>query len=130
MGAPSSLAVELARAYGGYARLQDSMRFFAVPDMQHCVGGPGPDLFDALGPLEAWVEQGKPPQALLAAHFPGGKPAPGVAPDRTMPLCPFPTQASFLGGDVKRAASWSCAPNEKMLEVGEDGAMAGLTSAR
>ena len=121
---------EMARAHGGFAKLQDSVRFFAVPDMQHCVGGSGPNLFDALGPLEAWVEQGKAPQALVAAHFPNNKPAPGVAPDRTMPLCPFPTQASLTGDDAKRATSWTCAPNEKMLQVGGDGTMAGLTPAK
>ena len=121
---------ELAKRHGGYGALQASVRFFAVPDMQHCLSGPGPNLFDTLGPLEAWVEQGKAPDALLALHYPNDKPAPGIAPDRTMPLCPFPTQASFSGGDVKAAASWSCKANTKMLDVGLDGALAGLPPRR
>ena len=117
---------QLAKRHRGYDALQANMRFFAVPDMQHCEGGPGPNLFDTLGALEAWVEQGKAPEALLAVHFPNDKPAPGVAPDRTMPVCPFPTQASYAGGDVNAATSWSCKANTKMLDVGLDGKLAGL----
>ena len=121
---------QLAKRHHGYEALQAAVRFFAVPDMQHCNSGPGPNVFDTLGALEAWVEQGRAPAALLAAHFPNDKPAPGVAPDRTMPLCPFPTQASFSGGDVKAAASWSCTANTKMLDVGLDGTLAGLKRRR
>ena len=118
---------QMAKLHRGYAALQANVRFFGVPDMQHCVGGPGPNFFDTLGALEAWVEQGQPPQAIVAAHYPNNAPAPGVAPDRTMPLCPFPTQASYGGGDVKAATSWSCAANTKMLGVGTDGTLAGLS---
>jgi feruloyl esterase len=46
---------------------------------------------------------------------------------RTMPLCPFPIQARYTErGDVNRASSWSCAPNQDLLHVGADGARAGL----
>ena len=121
---------ELAKLHHGYGPLQANMRFFAVPGMQHCGSGPGPNFFDTLGPLEAWVEHGKAPDALMAAHYPGNKPAPGEAPDRTMPLCPFPTQASHAGGDVKTAASWSCKPDTRMLDVGLDGTLAGLPPRR
>ena len=121
---------QMAKRRHGYDALQANVRFFAVPDMQHCGNGPGPNLFDTLGPLEAWVEQGQAPQALLAAHYPNNKPAPGVAPDRTMPLCPFPAQANYAGGDVKAAKSWTCAANTKMLDVGLDGKLAGLSRRR
>ena len=52
---------QMARRHRGYAALQANVRFFAVPSMQHCAGGPGPNLFDTLGPLEAWVERGQAP---------------------------------------------------------------------
>ena len=118
---------QLAKQQGGYSALQDNVRFFGVPDMQHCIGGPGPNFFDTLTALETWVEQGQAPQALVAAHYPNNTPAPGVTPDRTMPLCPFPTQASYTSGNVKLATSWTCTPNTKMLDVGYDGTLAGLT---
>jgi hypothetical protein len=46
---------------------------------------------------------------------------------RTMPLCRFPTQARSSGnGDVNSAANWSCPENQDLLQVGLNGASAGL----
>jgi hypothetical protein len=46
---------------------------------------------------------------------------------RTMPLCRFPTQARYSGhGDVNSAANWSCPANQELLQVGPNGASAGL----
>lgn len=117
---------QLARATpGSFATLQKNIRLFMVPGMQHCGGGPGPNLFDTITPLSAWVEQGTPPNAIIATHFPGNNPAAGT-PDRQMPLCPFPTEATYVGGTVTQASSWSCTPNRRMLQVGVDGRAAGL----
>jgi hypothetical protein len=45
-----------------------------------------------------------------------------------MPLCPFPTMATYQGpGDVTKAENWSCQPNRKLLEIGEAGADAGMS---
>lgn len=41
--------------------------------MQHCVGGPGTDRFDALAAMEQWVEHGRPSDRISAAHIDGGK---------------------------------------------------------
>lgn len=121
----TNLYDQLAAAHGGYGALQASVRLFMVPGMQHCIGGPGPDVFDTLTPLDAWVEQGAPPASIPAAHYTNNDPARPV--DRTMPLCPYPTQATYDGaGDVNAAGSWSCAPNEQLLQVGPNGAQAGL----
>ncbi len=117
---------QLAAAAGGYDKLQRSVRLFMVPGMQHCIGGPGPNVFDTLTPLEAWVEQGVAPASIPAAHYVNDDPTQVV--DRTMPLCPYPTQATYAGaGDVNAAGSWSCAPNEHLLQVGPNGVQAGLT---
>jgi len=122
-----SLYDQLATAAGGYDKLQRSVRLFMVPGMQHCIGGPGPNVFDTLTPLEAWVEQGVAPASIPAAHYVNDDPAQAV--DRTMPLCPYPTQATYDGtGDVNAAGSWSCAPNERLLQVGPNGEQAGLTA--
>jgi feruloyl esterase len=78
-------------------------RLFMVPGMQHCVGGPGPDHFDALAALEQWVEQSKAPDRLIATHLTDGK------PDRTRPLCPYPQVAKWDGkGSTDVAESFGC----------------------
>ena len=96
-----------------------------VPGMQHCIGGPGPNVFDTLTPLDAWVQGGAAPASIPAAHYINNDPAQAV--DRTMPLCPYPTQATYDGTrDVNAAASWNCAPNQQLLQVGPNGAQAGV----
>ncbi len=121
----TNLYDQLAAANGGYGALQDSVRLFMVPGMQHCIGGPGPNVFDTLTPLDAWVKQGVAPASIPAAHYVNDDLTQAV--DRTMPLCPYPTQATYDGtGALNAATSWSCAPNEKLLEVGPNGVQAGL----
>ncbi|SPE19955.1 Feruloyl esterase [Burkholderiales bacterium] len=116
---------QLADRHGGYRELQENVRLFMVPGMQHCVGGPGPNFFDTLSALESWNEAGTPPDAIVAAHYLDNDPA--LAIDRTMPLCKFPEQAQYAGsGAYNDGANWSCTNNHKLLEVGADGASAGL----
>ncbi|HJS84483.1 MAG TPA: tannase/feruloyl esterase family alpha/beta hydrolase, partial [Acetobacteraceae bacterium] len=89
--------------------------------------GPGPNRFDTLSALDAWVTQGQAPDGIVATHYQDNDPTKPVT--RTMPLCQFPEQATYDGtGDVNQASSWSCAPNSKLLEVGPDGEQAGLSS--
>ena len=100
-----------------------------APGMLHCFGGDGPDDFDTLGALDAWVEQGKAPED-HGLQVPGGKP--GQKALRTMPLCAFPEQARYGGtGDVNSAENWTCVPGDKsQLDVGADGVAAGLGAGR
>ena len=106
----------LARLEGGLSKLQRSARLFMVPGMGHCQGGPGPNTFDTLGALDAWVSRGKAPDGIVATNTGTG---------RTMPLCKYPEQASFVGGDVNSAGSWTCrATDTRMLDVGLDGELA------
>lgn len=42
------------------------VRLFAVPGMNHCAGGPSTDQFDAFAALVDWVEQGRPPDRIIA----------------------------------------------------------------
>lgn len=121
-----SLYEQLAAKAGNDAKLQRSVRLFMVPGMQHCIGGPGPNAFDTLTPLENWVEQNAAPASIPAAHYTNNDPTKPV--DRTMPLCPYPTAATYDGtGDVNAATSWSCAPNERLRQVGPNGVQAGLS---
>jgi feruloyl esterase len=49
------------------ATLTDSfLRFFLLPGVGHCGGGPGPAQIDVLSPLMAWVEQHQEPQMIVA----------------------------------------------------------------
>ena len=112
---------------GGEEKIQRNVRLFMAPDMQHCGGGTGPNMFDTLTALKAWVEQGKAPDAIPAVHHEGNNP--NLPIDRSMPLCPFPTMATYKGaGDVAKAENWSCQPNRKMRDFGQAGRDAGFSA--
>jgi len=89
-------------------------RYFEVPGMNHCRGGPATDQFDMLSALVDWVEQGRAPDAVVAsARGPGtAEPNPELpaswSPARTRPLCPYPQVAVYQGGDPERAGSFAC----------------------
>ena len=90
-------------------------RFYRIPGMGHCSGGPATDQFDALSELVAWVERGKEPGQIIASARGPGNPG-GVNGDlpanwsagRTRPLCPYPLVARYRGGDLESAASFRC----------------------
>jgi feruloyl esterase len=85
------------------ARTDTSYRLFLAPGMMHCGGGEGPDHIDVMGALQSWVESGKAPNRLTAAHVKDGQ------VDRTRPLCPYPQVARFKGtGSIDDAASFVC----------------------
>jgi hypothetical protein len=83
------------------------VRVFAVPGMNHCVGGPATDQFDSLGALVAWVESGTAPERIDAKAGPT-TPWPG----RTRPLCAYPAIARYRSGDINQASSFVCARNQ------------------
>jgi feruloyl esterase len=112
---------QLASLHGGYGRTQDSVRLFIVPGMGHCGGGVAPNSFDTLQALHNWMTKGVAPEGIVATATHG----------RTMPLCKFPEEASYLGsGDVNLASNWTCNANDtRMLRVGGDGTAAGADTA-
>ncbi|HEY5960626.1 MAG TPA: tannase/feruloyl esterase family alpha/beta hydrolase [Polyangiaceae bacterium] len=95
--------------------VQNLVRLYLVPGMNHCSDGPSTDQFDLLTPLMRWVEKGEPPRNLVAtargSTNPGGA-NPDVpaewAPDRTRPLCAFPEVPTYTSGDIERAESFVC----------------------
>ena len=88
---------------GGTANASDSVRLFLAPGMGHCGGGEGPNVFDKVGALEQWVQQGSAPVRLNASHSTDGK------VDRTRPLCPYPQVAKYKGaGSIDAAANFVC----------------------
>lgn len=91
-------------------------RFFRVPGMGHCSGGPSTDQYDALSSLVAWVERGAAPERIVATARGAGNaggvnnevPA-GWSAGRSRPLCPYPLVARYKGsGDIESAESFSC----------------------
>ncbi|HEX2547895.1 MAG TPA: tannase/feruloyl esterase family alpha/beta hydrolase [Ramlibacter sp.] len=91
-------------------------RYFQVPGMNHCSGGPATDQFDMLTPLMQWVEQGVMPQRVVATARGAGN-AGGANTDlpaswsatRTRPLCPYPQVARYRGtGSLESADSFTC----------------------
>ncbi|HUG24807.1 tannase/feruloyl esterase family alpha/beta hydrolase [Piscinibacter sp.] len=92
-------------------------RFFRVPGMNHCAGGPSTDQFDMLTALVDWVEKGQAPDSVIAsARGPGNAaganadvPA-GWSASRSRPLCPYPKVARLKAGatDLESAASFEC----------------------
>ncbi|MDM0032711.1 tannase/feruloyl esterase family alpha/beta hydrolase [Variovorax sp. J22P271] len=89
-------------------------RYFPVPGMNHCAGGPATDQFDMLSALVDWVEQGRAPESVVAsARGPGTASVNPEVPAswsarRTRPLCPYPQVAVYTGGDTESAASFAC----------------------
>ncbi len=73
------------------AQVSDFARLFLAPGVTHCGRGPGPDTFDSVGALDAWVEHGVAPDSMIAAHKTAGK------IDRTRPLCAYPHTAVYDG---------------------------------
>lgn len=91
-------------------------RFYRVPGMTHCSGGPTTDQFDMLTPLVQWVEQGVAPASVVASARGAGN-AGGVNADipaswsatRSRPLCAYPKVARYKGsGSIESADSFSC----------------------
>lgn len=105
----------------GWIRPVIFFRLFMVPGMSHCTGGPGPlpSVFstsanigsavkadaehDILIALDRWVEQGMPPDHIIASHVAN------QVVDRIRPLCPYPRIALWMGtGSTDDAASFEC----------------------
>jgi hypothetical protein len=84
----------------GAAEVNSDMRFYLLPGVYHCRGGPGADTFDSVAALDAWVDQGKPPETLLAKRTDG---------KLSRPLCRYPAEPHYKGsGDPGSAESFEC----------------------
>ena len=93
----------VADALGGRNKIDASYRLFMAPGMGHCAGGNGPNSFDMVSALEAWVERGEAPDSILAVHRTDGE------VDQSRPLCPFPEEATYIGtGSTDEAENFVC----------------------
>jgi feruloyl esterase len=102
----------LDAAYAGKAA--DFARYFPIPGMNHCSGGPATDRFDMLKALVDWVENGVVPASVSASSrdqnyqytgpWESYRPTSLIAAGITRPLCAYPTQAKSTDG----GATWTC----------------------
>ena len=105
----------------GMQEADSFLRLYMVPGMQHCGGGPGPDVFGQMGfstsndpqhniylALEQWVEKGSAPSTVIATKQPGEGTTAAVKMTRL--LCAYPQVAKYKGsGDTNDAANFVCA---------------------
>jgi Tannase and feruloyl esterase len=94
---------EAAMKTMGEKETKDFYRFFPVPGMFHCGGGPGCGNADWLTAVVNWVEKGVAPDMIVGAHIEGGRTT------RTRPICAYPTVARYKGtGSIDAAENFSC----------------------
>ena len=105
---------------------EDFARLFMIPNMAHCGGGPATNNFSTnlLNAITGWVENGAPPDKIVAANTNTNSPFPGSAPfdprvaqnfptGGTRPICAFPMQTRYKGtGATNQAASFVCVAPE------------------
>jgi feruloyl esterase len=110
-------------------QLDDFLRLFMVPGMQHCAGGdrgpwyiaganqvvggathsvPGFEdaQHDVILAMMRWVENGTAPDQIIGTKFTGDNAAAGV--ERQRPLCVYPKQAVYKSGNPDQPGSWAC----------------------
>ena len=108
MSDPFFSAYDTARYYqrvvrdnGGLDKTMSWMRFFEVPGMNHCGGGPALEDFDPLTALVEWAEKDQAPEHMVAK----GKSFPGVS----RPVCAYPEFPHYRGtGSQDDAANFEC----------------------
>lgn len=88
----------------GQGEVGKFIRFYMVPGLAHGGGNFSP-TWDNLNVLDSWVENGVAPPAMPISY---GKPTVNGVPQRTRPLCVWPTWPKYIGGDPNAAASFTC----------------------
>lgn len=82
----------------------DSLRYFLLPGVEHCRGGPGADQVEWLDALDAWAQSGTAPDTLVGTKADGSL---------TRPHCAWPNVAQYKGsGDANDVNSWQCVPRK------------------
>ncbi|NYI77710.1 tannase/feruloyl esterase family alpha/beta hydrolase [Nocardioides panzhihuensis] len=83
--------------------VQEFYRLFMIPGGGHVTGGMGPNSFDALSAVRAWVEQGIAPKQMVATKYQDDRQENRVV--MTRPLCPYPQIAGYDGAGPTTEAS-------------------------
>ena len=99
---PGQWTVIGVRRGGDLGEARERTRLFMFPGMGHCSGGAGPDQWDPLAPLVAWVENGTAPDSVVARHETDGR------VDNERRVCAHPERAVYSGpaGGANDRANW------------------------
>jgi len=103
----------------GQAKTDQFLKFYMLPGIYHCAGGPGAGNFGAAGPasapdaqhdivtaLDEWVRAKNAPTDFIGTHINEQT----KMADRTRRICPYPQVAKYKGrGDTNDAANFTCA---------------------
>jgi feruloyl esterase len=93
-------------AQGGLRQTQDFFRFYLIPGMAHCGGGPGlNDMGSKLNIMLNWVEKGIAPDEIMATAFNCCDTINKVRLRR--PVYPYPKFPAYRGGDPALPSSFS-----------------------
>ncbi len=109
---------------GGLKQTQHFFRFFLLPGMAHCGGGPGlndcgqhltfsvpqDSEHDVMTALIDWVEKDKAPEKIIATAFKNGDSKNGIRFQR--PVFPYPEFPKYISGDVNAPSSFKGAQNK------------------
>jgi hypothetical protein len=94
---------DLEASFGG--DISDFFNLFMVPGGGHCGSASNypssPGTYHVAEALILWVERGEKPSSLLST---GTKNGTGIS----RKLCPWPQTATYMGGNVNMASSYSC----------------------
>ena len=95
----------VVEAIGGLKETQAFSRYFIIPGMGHCSGGPGINNVtkDMLLALMDWVERGEAPDSLVATRYKEGNH--GVV-EMQRPVFPYPDFPEYAGGDPAMPQSY------------------------
>jgi len=78
------------------------------------LGWSRPNVFDMFTPLVQWVEDDIALERVIVTHYVNNNPAQGV--QFTRPLCPYPKEAEYKGGNTDDAANFVC--KNRTSEIG------------
>ncbi len=93
-------------AQGDLKQTQDFFRFYLIPGMAHCGGGPGLNDFGSkLTIIQDWVEKGIAPGEIIATAFNCCDTIHKVRFRR--PVYPYPKFSHYMGGDPTSPSSYN-----------------------
>jgi feruloyl esterase len=101
----------------GAAAVEQSARLYISPASNHSGtaasvtdGSSVPTMVDLLDPLDRWASAGQAPADSLEQTLKATTPP--FALQASRPMCRYPNYPRYVGGDVKQAASYTCAASQ------------------